>query len=275
MSELAMLNEQESRMRLMERTDRSVFQLRAQSALMGIPALRAAWPMSSIDYTQPECTDISGHGHHLQAAVALGNIAFGYDNTATPKFWAPVANFAGAANQYLFRADGGAANWADIGLVGGDLQILAGQQGLALGGWFHQAALVGVGQHLMSKDDGAAQRQYQLVLRNTDQVSLFVWPGPVSVTSVATINVGWNHVVGIYDKPNLDLRIVLNGVVTSNLGTAPANLVDSTAPFTIGADGAGGTRMTGLASMCFLSAGSVQQAAIRGLRQEQRNVFGV
>ena len=273
MSELAMLNDQDTRMKYLERTDRSVFQLRAQSALLGIPALRAAWSMASVDYVRPEATDISGHGNHLQSAAALGGVTFGYDNSATPRIRAPIAVFGGGVNQYLLRADGGAGNWADI--TGTETQIIAAERGLAIGGWFWWPALPGAVEHLMGKVDGVTP-QYRLYLTAADTISWQVWPGPVAATSAATINVGWNHCFGIYDQPSQTLFAGLNGVVTAGgIGAAPAAIVDTALAFVIGADSIGGSRFTGSASMCFLSACSVPQDAIRGLRQEQRNVFGV
>lgn len=108
------------------------FQWRSMcSMLLGTPGLRAAWPMSVVDYQRPECTDISGNGYDLQSANALGDVLFGHD--PTPGI-APVAVFSGAANSYLTRADGGAGNWADI--TGAEAYIIAAQQGLTMGGWF-------------------------------------------------------------------------------------------------------------------------------------------
>lgn len=221
------------------------------SMLLGTPGLRAAWPMSVVDYQRSECTDISGHGYDLQSAAALGNVTFGYD----PNGIAPMALFAGGANQYLSRVDGGAGNWADI--LGTEAHIIAAERGLSIGGWFWWPALPNVIQYLMAKDDAVAQRQYALLLINTNNVEFIVWPGAIVINSAATINTGWNHCFGIYDQASQDLHVVLNGVVTTNAGAAPAALADSTSPFTIGGDGAGGNRFTGYASDCALNAASI------------------
>jgi hypothetical protein len=250
-------------------------QVRAVSALLALPGLRAAWPMSVVGLVQPECTDVSGHGYDLATPAAIGDVVFGYGPTGIP----PMAYFWGLANCYLFRADGGANNWADIGNAFGDFQILNTQRGLSLGGWFWWQALPGAIHFLMGKDDVGANRQYQLSLQAANVIQFVVWPGPVLVNSTATINVGWNHCVGIYDRTSQDLHVVLNGVVTTNAGAAPAALVDTGAPFTIGADGGGTCRLTGYASMCFLSGASMEDGGnfrgVLNLYSQQRELFGV
>ena len=248
----------------------------AVSCLLALPGLRAAWPMSSVSYAQPECIDVSGQGNHLQAAAALGNVSFGYDNSASPKPLAPIANFAGGANQYLLKADGGLANWADIGLAGGDVQILGGQRGLTIGGWFWWTTPPGALQYLMAKwDGGPVQAQYSIRINAAGSVRMHVMPGPVAMGSTNIIAAGWNHCVGIYDSPNQDMHVVLNGELTSVLGAAPANLSDSTVPFTIGADGNGNNKLAGYASMCFLSAASISPVVITALFHQQRAMYNV
>lgn len=240
------------------------------SMLLGTSGARALWPMSVVDYQRPECTDISGHGYDLQSAAALGNVIFAaYSLSATP-----AAFFGGAANQYLSRADGGAANWADI--RGNEAQIVGAQRGLVLGGWFFWTALPGAWQMLEGKDDTGANRQYSLWLTNANLLQFSVWAGPIVATSAATINTGWNHCLGIYDQPSQTVFVVLNGVVTSGAaGAAPAALVDTNAPFTIGADGAGTNRFLGWASDCFLGAASLRQGFVKAGFHYTKAAFGV
>jgi hypothetical protein len=226
--------------------------------------------MSVVDYQRPECTDISGNGYDLQSANALGDVLFGQD--PTPGI-APVAVFSGAANSYLTRADGGAGNWADI--LGTEAYIIAAQRGLSLGGWFWWAALPGAGQWIIAKDDVGANRQYALLLNAGNAIQLSVWPGPVSVVSAATIVSGWNHIAGLYDQATRDLHVILNGVVTTNAGTAPAALADTGAALTIGADGAGANRFTGRASDCFLCAAFLSTNFVRALFHHTKAVCGV
>lgn len=259
-----------------ETTEYPLHLLRAQAALLGLPALRAAYPMSSVDYTAANrAIDTSGQGNHLGDAGGGANVEFSYDTTNP---FAPIAIFNGGANDYLSRADGGAGNWADI--LGTEAYIRAAERGLTLGGWFWWSALPGAFQYLIAKDDVGANRQYLLYLLNTNAIRFQVWAGPIGVTSAAAINVGWNHCVGIYDQPSQTLYVVLNGVVTAGgAGTAPAALADTAAPFTIGASGAGTSRFTGYGSMCSLQACSMYDGGnfrqILGLRQQTRSVFGV
>jgi hypothetical protein len=241
--------------------------------LLGTPGLRAAWPMSVVGLVQPECTDISGHGYHLATPAAIGDVVFGYG----PVGMTPMAYFWGIANCYLFRADAGATDWADIGTIFGEFQILNTQRGLSLGGWFWWPALPGAGQMLMGKDDFGANRQYGIYLNVPGHtVSFLVWPGPVGVASANTINTGWNHIVAIYDRTSQTLYIVLNGVATPGvLGAAPAALVDTAAPFTIGGSGAGGALFTGYASDCFLSACSLSLGFVKAGYHYTKAAYGV
>jgi len=252
----------------------SVYHWRSMcSMLLGTPGLRAAWPMSSVGFAQPECYDISGQGNHLAAAVALGNVTFGRD----PGGIAPVATLGGAANQYLYRVDVGVANWADIAIAGGDLQILATQRGLTLGGWF-QASLALAGQYLFAKDDGGGNRQYALSVNPApgNTAAFAVWAGAITATSAAAIVAGWNHIVGTYDQTSQTVFVTLNGVTTSGAaGAAPAALDDTDAPVTIGADGAGGTLTTGYASDCFLCAAALSHSSVKAMFHYTKAAYGV
>lgn len=243
--------------------------VRACGAHLALPGLRAFWPMSAIDYQRPECTDISGHGYDLQSANALGDVLFGYDTT---QVLAPVGTFSGAANSYLTRADGGAGNWADI--LGTEAYIIAAQRGLALGGWFYWAALPGAVEGLLTKASGAAQ-SYNVIITAGNLARMSVWPGAIVIASASAVNVGWNHLVGLYDQANQDIHIVLNGVVSSNAGAAPAALTDSAQPFCIGADGAGANLFTGSASMCFLCASFISTTQVQALYNQTRELYGV
>jgi hypothetical protein len=239
--------------------------------LLGTPGLRAAWPMSVVGLVQPECTDISGHGYDLATPAAIGDVVFGYG----PVGMTPMAYFWGLPNCYLFRADAGATDWADIGTIFGEFQIINTQRGLSLGGWFWWQALPGAAQWMMAKDDAGANRQYNLSIQAANTIRFQVFPGPISVVSTATINVGWNHIVGVYDRTSQDLHVVLNGRATTNAGAAPAALNDSAAPFTIGASGAGTQRFTGYASDCFLSACSLSLGFVKAACHYTKAAYGV
>ena len=226
--------------------------------------------MSAVDYQRSECGDEGPFGYKLASAAALGGVEFSYDVNAP---LVPIAIFSGAVNSWLVRPDGGVANWADI--FGTEVQVRAAERGLTFGGWFWWSALPGAVHTLIAKDNFGPQRQYSLYTLAANTIQFTVSPGPVVVVSAATINVGWNHIVGVYDQPNQDLHVILNGAVTSNLGAAPAALNDSTANFAIGASSAGNLRFTGYASMCFLCASSVSLAQLYRLYELSAPLFGL
>lgn len=128
---------------------------------------------------------------------------------------------------------------------------------------------------MIGKDDAGANRQYGLWFSNLNLAYMLVWPGPVGILSAATIVTGWNHVIGMYDPTNLDLHVVLNGVVTTVAGLAPAALADTGAPFTIGANGAGGSIFTGYASDCVLCASFLGTNFARALFHHTKAAYGV
>jgi len=87
-----------------KRNEPNFSQESVSSMLLALPALRGCWPMSSVRYASTSrATDISGQDNHL---TSVNTVDFGYDN------FIPYAEFDGT-NQYLYRSDGGAANWAD------------------------------------------------------------------------------------------------------------------------------------------------------------------
>lgn len=249
----------------------------ACSTHRALPALRAFWSMGSVDYAAASrSADTSGNGYDLGDAGGGSNVEFSYDANNP---YAPIAIFNGGANDYLSRADGGAGNWADI--LGTEAYIRATERGLTLGGWFWFSALPGAAEFLMAKDDVGANRQYYLVTTAANLVQFGVHPGPVVVNSAGTLNTGWNHCIGVYDQPSQIVYTVLNGTVTAGAaGAAPAALNDSGAAFTIGASGAGASRFTGYASLCFLLACSLREAAATftataALYAQTRALFGV
>jgi len=253
---------------LQPRNDPAMAWKTATGAHLSLPGLRAFWPMSAVGHTGAIARDISGNGNHLTPAG--GGVTFG----CAANSLIPVAVFGGGANQYLALADGGAGNWADI--TGGETYITSGQRGLTVGGWFYWAAKPGAQQLLIAKNTSAVDRSYDIRIAATDQIQFVVFAGPVIATSAADINAGWNHIVGQFDAASRTVYVYLNGAQTAGVtGAAPATLTDSTATFTIGADGAGTNLFTGSASSCFLSACSISQSIITALFQQTRAMYGV
>ena len=244
----------------------------AVSAVLGMPGLVAAWPMSSVrrDNATDRARDVAGGGYHL---ADTNGVTFGYAATSL----IPIAEFLGT-NEYLVRADGGVADWADI--TGTETHIRASEQGLAIGGWFYLKDVTTTAMP-MSKWDGAGgnNRAYMLYLDGaTSTLRFYVSSAGTAVSTsfvtgeVAVINT-WHYIVGWFDNSGNTINICVNGTIAS---AAYANTIfDSVADFAIGASGAPGDYMTGLATLCFLSQCGPLDAQVLNLFQQTRAMFGV
>ncbi|MCP4540598.1 MAG: hypothetical protein GY832_25965 [Chloroflexi bacterium] len=252
----------------------------AVSSVMALPALRAFWPMSSVDYAvASRARDVAGGGYHLED---INTVAFGYDQLV------PYVQLIRANNEHLRRLDGGAANWADI--TGTEAYVLAKNAGLAVGGWFNFDSLpVAAIQGLMGKYNAAiAQRSYLTLLHPVAVVPrapTFL----VSGNGVATVMVeasfiptigSWHYIVGRF-MPGAELAIFVSDTDGSlnkftNLAGVPAAAFDGTADFEIGGlDGTAIAYMNGRASMCWLCAAAVSDSIITALYHQQRKMFGI
>ena len=239
---------------------------------LALPGLRAFWPLSSVGYAvASRALDLGGAGNHLSDNNTCD---FAYSGLI------PYVIFDGV-NQYLNRADGGAANWADI--LGTEAYIATAAQGLSFGGWFYPAAWPGPGgEHgLMSKwDDNAVnQRGYKLTLLGTNQFRFEISSTGVNVFTVTSTITGavnnWYHVVGTYD-PGAEIAIFINGEPTTNAAAIPANLFDNTADFMIGRYSTAAARyMQGNATLCWLSAMWYDDYQVKALYEQSRALFGV
>ena len=241
----------------------------AVSSVMALPALRAFWPMSSVDYTvASRARDVSGGGYHLSDN---NTPLFGYDQLA------PYAGFDGI-NQYLDRADGGAANWADI--TGTETYVAPKAGGLTMGGWFYLVTLQTGG--LIAKYRAAGgQRAYVLEYAQapTDAFALLIsgggGPPAVLISTITPIVVDtWYFVVGRFTTATPEMDIFVNDTVTNLVPAVPASVFDSTAPFEIGSfDGA--NYLDGRASMCWLCASALSDSIITALYHQQRKMYNV
>lgn len=242
----------------------------AVSSILALPGLRAFWPMSAVDYTNPQAKDVAGGGYHL---TNNNTATFGYDPN---QVLVPCAFFDGV-NQYLSRADGGAANWADI--IGTEAYIentLVGARGLTLGGWFW-ADTTTIDITVMGKGISAAGA-YWLRIRGdaADQAQFSMFSGAVqsAATGNAVIDDTWTFLVGRFD-PSTELGVFQNGVWTRNAVGIPATIDDVAGDFTIGARAGGTNFLPGRAGPCFLCAAALDDAAIDSVFQQTRGAFGV
>lgn len=246
----------------------------AVSAFQAIPGLIAFWPMSALrrDSNVDEVRDLAGGAYHLTS----NNIPkFGYENLV------PYGWFNGTT-QYLSRADGGAADWADV--LGTETKIIAAQRGLTIGGWFWIDASTAANQNLMAKTTGVgAARSYLMWYDDATTVPNFtICLGAGASTSVVgtagttgTVDFNtWYFWCGRFD-PSTELKIWLNENTNTNVVAIPASINDTGAPFTIGANGVPALYLDGRASLCFLSMNAVSDAIIFSLFQQTRAMFGV
>lgn len=240
---------------------------RAASEYLALPGLRGFWPMSSVDYTAASrARDLSGQGYHLTD-----------NNTPTFNFdgLAPYVEFNGTT-QYLSRADGGVGNWADI--LGTETYIDAAIRGLTLGGWFYfdDATPATTEDCIDKRVAAAANSSYSLGRLATAQIFFNVSTGAGFVTAPGA-NVGadrWVFLVGRY-IPSTSVDVFVDDDEVNTVIGVPASLVDSTAPFTIGARGVPSQYLDGRASMCFLCAAALSDAIILSLFEQTKAMFGV
>lgn len=242
----------------------------AVSAFLAIPGLVAFWPFSALrrDSNTDRVRDLSGGAYHL---TANNTPAFGYTNLI------PWGSFNGT-NHYLSRADGGAADWADV--TGTETYIESTQRGMTLGGWFRVDSHDSDWEFLIGKSGNAAgTRGYFLDNGNApNYLARFVVSVDGTAETILTMEQltagAWEFVVVRFD-PSVALDGWVSGT-TYTLGAAiPASIFDNAQDFTIAAR-AGPLHYCDMASsLCFLSACMVSDAIIFSLFEQTRAMFGV
>lgn len=236
---------------------------------LGLPVLRGYWPLTSVFYTAAAgvaAADLSGQGNHL----SNNNVVFYYSTTGLPGF----GRFVPAANGRLYRADGGAGNWADI--IGTEAYVAAAQRGLTLGVWVNVANLPGATAYFISKVGGAGDRSYALATTAANQAYFTVWSAAGAQTGVApatALTAGqWTFLAGRF-VPGGNHSVWVDGVRTDAAG-APASLFDSTADFTLGAISGGGNYIDAYMHGAFLCACALSNAQVLSLYEQTRAMFG-
>lgn len=241
----------------------------AVSAFAALPALRAFWPMSSVDYTNPQATDVSGNGYDL---TNNNSADFGHDQLV------PYVNFDGT-NQYLSRADGGAGNWADI--LGNEAYVITAQRGVTFGGWFMVDTTDANAQFLIAKGNNAAANTTYLITcpagTTTPQFAVSDGVAFNAVNAGAAMGTTtWAFVAARYTAATPECDIWVNDTVVNDAAGVPAApLADHAMAFTIGASPTPGLYLDGRASLCFLCACAVPDAAIFSLFHQTRCMFNV
>ncbi len=258
--------EQETVTREQNRKDQDAWRA-ACSAILALPGLRGFWPMSAVAYTNPQGLDISANGNHL----TNNNVStFGHTGLISH------VTFNGTT-QYLSKADGGAANWADI--IGTEAYIDAGDRGLTLGGWFKIDVLSRT-ENSMSKGSAGIQAYILNKQAGINDARFQIWSGAAGtvvsslpVTSFTSIAPWWFWAGRFI--PSTSLTVFLNNLSNTNVAAIPATIDDTAANFAIGGDGAGALLFDGLASLCWLCAAALPNVTMGALFQQQRALFRV
>lgn len=232
------------------------------SLFRGLPILRDYWPMGSVAYTNPQALGTNGN-HLTNNNVSL----FGYDGLAA------YVEFNGTT-QYLSKADGGVANWADV--TGTESYVVPAQRGLTLGGWFQFDVAAAAEENVIAKWGGAGQRSYRIARLAAGSVLAFVsvdGTAVVTATSAVAPVATWIFLCLQYD-PGAELAIWVDNAKVANVAAIPASIFDSTAAFMIGNNTAGTGFMDGKASHCFMCAGRLSDGFITMLFEQSRTGYG-
>jgi len=243
---------------------------------MALPALRAFWPMSSVDYTTASrARDVAGGGYHL---TDNNTVLFGSGQSDALPTMVPYAEFDGV-NQYLSRADGGAANWADI--TGTEAYVVAAQRGLTVGGWFRFGTVApATFDGVIGKFNGLAnQKSYQVLAFSAGTKIYFEisTDGVAVIPAVSTMAISadiWYFCVGRF-TPSAEVAMFVNDVKDINVAGVPASIFDGTANFEIARRNSAGTYLDIRASLCFLCASALSDSIINALFQQTRKLYGV
>jgi len=243
----------------------------AVSAVLALPALRGAWPMSSVNHTVADrAIDVSGQANHLTANAGAGQVSFSYDNLA------PYGRTLSASTQYLDSTDAGASDWADI--LANEAYIISTERGLTVGGWFEttdvttRQALIGK-WHPYLLQVGSAASTVRFVVRDVGGAATHSSGDLGTVT-----NDTWFFVVGRYvpGGVNDDVEVYLNGTWLSNAVATFSPLADTDDEFEIGRRSQGATDyLNGKFSLCFLCACALSDAIVFSLYQQTRVMYGI
>lgn len=240
---------------------------RAVSEYLALPALRAFWPMSSVDYTAANrALDIAGGAYHL---TDNNTVEFNYDGLA------PYVQITATNTEYLSRVDGGAANWSDF--TGLETFIASGVRGFTTGAWIYLDSLTGSSQAIISKFGAVGNRSYQLYVTGAGDARFLISVDGTALTTVTGASISlnaWHHIVGRFD-PSTELAVFVDGIEATNIVAIPASIFDSTADFRIGANAVPSDYFDGRISMAFPCAAYLSDAIILSLFEHTKAMFGV
>jgi hypothetical protein len=220
---------------------------------LGLPMLRAFWPMSSVSGAA-EAIDLSGQGRHL---AYNGNPVYAYYNDCI--------SYIGCDGTGDYLSISGSAG---LIIVGNETSVYTPQRGLTFGGWFYASALTGIMQLIgRGTDAAAATDSYLLRWRGDaagDPLQLVISDGANYDTLLSTLTIAqnqWYYVVGRF-VPSTSIDLFVSGQKTTNTTGIPATLNNAAIDFRIGANAAAGELLNGNATLCFVCAAALSDAHI-------------
>lgn len=232
------------------------FQLRYESSLSWAEAcslfayltnLRAFWPMSSVD-ENGDVYDLSAQGRVLTNNVG---VTFGLTRLAS------YAAFNG--NTWLSRPD---ENGLDMPTT------------FTLGGWFYRSA-AGAEHRIMGKSNIALVQSYHLLFRATNVARFVIDNGAGVAETIDTVGTAgaseWHFVAGRFTANTQKMVMLDSEIVTG--ATALAAVANTAQDFTIGETVDGANRLSGRASLCFLSTYAIPDAILLAIYGRTRSLF--
>jgi hypothetical protein len=241
----------------------------AVAGMQMLPGLRGLWSMSAYD-SSGNAQDQSGHGHVL---TYNGNPKYGYTGLA------PYIDLDGAGD-FLERADE-----ADLDITGTEAYVL--HPGLTLGGWWYPEDNASLDM-LITKAGGAGNRSYFLAFDGTaagppadvvtfgisDDGTNYATVNSATTRAIACAINTWHFVAGRFNDAlaGAELSIWLNGEQTT-AATARNSIFSGNAALRVGDYAPGGFALTGNASLVFLCASALSDAAVFSIYQQTRALF--
>lgn len=238
----------------------------ACSLFQALPGLRGFWPMSAFE-SGGDCFDQSGNSRTL---TYNGSPVYNYDSLA------PYIRFDSTNVDYLSRADE-----AGLDILGSEAYV--GTPGLTLGGWFRPEDVT-VDMGLITKWGAVGNYSYFLQSAGTaagDPARFWMsndGTNTSNVSSTSSIAVNeWQFIAGRFNDGDVgaELAVWLNDEIDT-AATGRNAIFNGNGPLNIGSENNGNSNlMTGKASMCFLCAAALSDAAVWAIYQHTRALFKV
>ncbi len=237
------------------------------SFVMSLQGLVGYWP-GAIDIGTPLLLDVSGNGLHL---TRNGSPTVSVDVVAGRPF-VPTTIYPGTAD-YFSHADN-----AKLDITGANAILAAQSQGLTMVAWFKPDVFPAGGNssYIMGKV-AAGQNSYALRISDDPFLVIDVSNDGTAITSASIDFSGaigeWSFVAGVFSNSSNTIVPYLN-LETPGTAAFASTIFNGTAPFTLGADGAGANELDGTLSHPFLCASALPQIVIQTYYLMTAPLFG-